>query len=145
MRKLIILGLSILPLFSIDALARDTTHYFSISDAMATQEFKNKLDGNIRFFFGDQQYPAPTATKGEYTTSKKTNAFNKSDEGACQWALLSALITFQERAKTEGGNAVVDIVSNYKHNEFSSADKYECHAGGIVAGVALKAKVVTLP
>ena len=37
-----------------------------------------------------------------------------------------------------GANAVVDITSYYKKNEFRSASNYECYAGTFVAGVALK-------
>jgi hypothetical protein len=48
------------------------------------------------------------------------------------------------RARTEGGNAVINIVSYYKKNVFSSATEYECHAGAIIAGVALKGTVVKL-
>ena len=40
--------------------------------------------------------------------------------------------------KSRGANAVVDIVSYYKKNEFKSATNYECWAGTFVAGVALK-------
>jgi len=58
--------------------------------------------------------------------------------------MISALKELAERAKTEGGDAVVDIVSYYKKNVFSSATEYECHAGNIVAGVALKGRVVKL-
>ncbi len=145
MRKLIILTLSLCSLFSVNAAARDDGLRLSIDDAMASNNFKSKLDGKVKLFFADQHYPVPTAQRGEFTTSKKTNAFNKSDQEACEWALLSALLTLQQRAVTEGGNAVVDIVSNYKHVEFSSATEYECHAGNLMAGVALKGRVVTLP
>ena len=72
------------------------------------------------------------------TTSKKTNAFNKTDEGACSWALQSALIGMQRAAKAAGANAVVDIASNYKHVEYKNSQNYECHAGAIMAGVAIK-------
>ncbi|MBR9911151.1 MAG: excinuclease ATPase subunit [Gammaproteobacteria bacterium] len=128
-----------------DALARDTTHYFSISDAMSSRDFKEKLNPNIQFYFGDQSYSKPISRIGEFITNKKTNAFGKSDNRACEWVLLSALITLQERALAEGGNAVVDIVSYYKRNVYSSEDKFECHAGAIMAGVALKGNVVKLP
>jgi len=33
---------------------------------------------------------------------------------------------------------VVDIVSNYKHVEYKDSSKYECHAGAVIAGVAIK-------
>lgn len=45
---------------------------------------------------------------------------------------------FQESAKAKGANAVIDITSYFKKNEFRSASNYECHAGNIMSGVALK-------
>lgn len=145
MRGIIFLTLVVCGFFSISATARDTTHHLSINAAMATSDFKEKLTGEVKFFFSGQKYPSPSATAGEYVTNKKTNAFNKSDEEACRWVFLSALISLQERALAEGGNAVVDITNYYKRNEFASATDYECHAGAIMAGVALKGRVVTLP
>ena len=47
----------------------------------------------------------------------------------------------QEKARELGANAVVDMVSYYKKNEMKSAAEYECHAGAVVAGVALKGTV----
>ena len=75
---------------------------------------------------------------GEDVTNKKTNAANKSDAEACRWVALSALRALQDGAKSRGANAVVDIVSYYKKNEFKSSTNYECYAGTILAGVALK-------
>ena len=145
MRQFIAYVICFCCLYSVSAFARDTTHHFSIADAMASSDFREKLNPDIRFFFGEQSYPAPTSQKGEFITNKKTNAFAKSDLRACEWVLLSALLSLQERALLEGGNAVVDIISFYKRNEFSSESKYECHAGTVMAGVALKGRVVTLP
>jgi uncharacterized protein YbjQ (UPF0145 family) len=51
----------------------------------------------------------------------------------------------QERARREGGNAVINIVSNYKDIPFSSETQYECGAGNVVGGVALRGEVVQLP
>jgi hypothetical protein len=59
--------------------------------------------------------------------------------------MLSALIDLQDAARKQGGNAVVNIVSFYKKNEFSSPTDYDCHAGAFVAGVALKGDIVKLP
>jgi len=75
---------------------------------------------------------------GEDVTNKKTNAANKSDAEACRWVALSALRALQDGARSRGANAVVDIVSYYKKNEFKSSTNYECYAGTILAGVALK-------
>ena len=51
----------------------------------------------------------------------------------------TALKALQEGAKDRGANAVIDIVSYFKKNEFRSATHYECYAGNIMSGVAFKA------
>ena len=68
----------------------------------------------------------------------------KSDKEACDWAMLSAIKAFQIKAKSLGANAIVNIRSNYKHGAFSSTEQYECGAGNVMAGVALKADFVKL-
>jgi len=42
------------------------------------------------------------------------DSFFKSDEGARQWAFLSALLALRQRAKQEGGDVVINVVSFYK-------------------------------
>jgi uncharacterized protein YbjQ (UPF0145 family) len=81
---------------------------------------------------------------GEFATNKKTNAFGKSDLEACQHVFLSAVIELQERARKEGGNAVINIKSNYKNEVRESATEFTCGAGAVIAGVALTGEVVTL-
>ena len=126
------------------ALSRDTKHLLSIEEAMASADFQERLDPDIGFYFGDQAHPQVKDTKGNYVSNKKTNAFNKSDEEACKWVLLSALLSFQDRVRAEGGNAVINLESYYKKNTYRSDTQYECHAGAIIAGVALRGDVVTL-
>ena len=125
--------------------ARDTTHYLPIRDAINLGKAKGELGNDIRFYFGNQPHPPVVATfsKG-ITTNKKTNSANKSDEAACSWAMLSALIQMQHAARKQGGNAVVNIESYYNKNAFRNNDKYECHAGNIMAGVVLKGDIVKL-
>ena len=124
--------------------ARDTRNMFVLSEALETEGAKSKLDSNIRFYFGKQSHPAIEKNFGEVMTNKKTNAFNKTDKRACEWAFLSAMISFQDRVIREGGNAIVNIRSFYKRNEISSETEYECGAGGIMAGVTFKGDVVKL-
>lgn len=71
-------------------------------------------------------------------TNRKTNAFGKSDEKACDWAAQSALISLQEAARKAGANAVINIISYYKKVENADPVNYECHAGAVIAGVALR-------
>jgi hypothetical protein len=44
--------------------------------------------------------------------------------------------------QTIGANAVVNIVSFYQKNVMSSPTEFECHAGAVIAGVALKGDFV---
>ena len=66
----------------------------------------------------------------------------KSDKEACEWVMLSALKALQQRAITENMDAVVNIESNYKHRHFASETEFECGAGALMAGVALKGTLV---
>lgn len=123
------------------AQARDTKHLFPIAEAMNSAAAKEQLNGNVKFYFGKNSAKYQRAM-GTYTANRKTNAFNKSDDEACRWVFLSALLALQDRAIAEGGNAVVDIHSYYKKNAMHSADSYECHAGAFMSGVALRGTVV---
>jgi hypothetical protein len=124
--------------------ARDTDYKLKIDEVLQSPDAKEKLKPDVKFFFGSQKAPAGKGL-GSFVTNKKTNSFGKPDEVACHWAMLSALMELQERAQKEGGNAVVNVISYYKKDEFSSDTEYECHAGAFVAGVALKGTVVKLP
>ncbi|MCG5258766.1 excinuclease ATPase subunit [Cupriavidus gilardii] len=125
-------------LVSAPASARDTKYLLPIQDVLNMPEAREKLDGSVRFFFAGQRTPKVLETKGSDVSNRKTNGVGKSDEEACRWAALSALLSFQDKAKTMDANAVVNLVSYYKKNEMASADQYECHAGAVVVGVALK-------
>lgn len=129
---------------TLPAQARDTEYKLPIQDITNMADYQDKIGTEVRFFFGDQKAPAIEQRLGEYTTNKKTNAFNKSDEEACRWVMLSALVSLKEKALQLGGNAVVGIKSYYKKDEFSSSTEYECHAGALMSGVALKGTVVKL-
>lgn len=125
--------------------ARDTTHFLPFDQAVQEAMKAGRLDGSVKFYLaGNKPAGSVNVIKSGVTTSQKTNAFNKSDEEACSWALQSALIRLQSAAKQAGANAVVNIVSNYKNVVYSDKQKYECHAGAIMAGVALKADLVKL-
>lgn len=145
MRLILSLCLVLATVFSGTALARDTRHLLSIEEAMNSSAFQERLNPEVRFYFGDSAHPTPQKRLGEYVTNKKTNAVGKSDRQACEWVFLSALLSLEQRALSEGGNAVVNVRSYYKKNVFSSTTEYECHAGAVIAGVALIGDVVRLP
>lgn len=126
------------------ACARDEHNMYPLEDALNTPAAKEKLDPSVKLYFGQQPTPKVAKELGEWKTNKKTNSFNKSDKEACEWVFLSAVLELQERARNEGGNAVVGIKSNYKNIERSSETEYMCGNGALMAGTAFKGTVVKL-
>lgn len=139
-----LLPLALAALFALPAVARDDHQMYPLKDALSTPAAQEKLDKEVRLFFGNQSHPKVAKTFGEWKTNKKTNGFNKSDKEACEWTFLSAALELQERARKEGGDAVINIKSNYKSEEHSSNDEYMCGSGALMSGVALKGTVVKL-
>lgn len=125
--------------------ARDDVSEFSIQEAMSQEQAKEVLGSDVRFYFGGQTHGSVLKSWGEVSTNKKTNAFLKSDQEACTWAFLSAMVALRNRTLKEGGNAVINIKSNYQSNTVSSITTFQCGAGNVLAGVALKGTVVKLP
>jgi hypothetical protein len=125
--------------------ARETRHKFPIEAALTKAQASGQLAPGIKLFFGTQKHGKPTAQLGPARTNKKTNFFNKTDVEGCEWAFLSAMISLTQYAQKVGGNAVVNIRSNYKNNVFSSETEYECGAGNVTGGTAFIGDVVKLP
>ncbi|MBX8469259.1 excinuclease [Pseudomonas sp. RIT778] len=130
--------------------ARDTAVYLPFDKAVAEATRTGKIDGSVKFYLAGNAL-AGNAPAGKVTvvspgavTNKKTNAFNKTDQEACEWVVQSAIISLHQAAKSAGANAVTNIVSFYKSNERKDAKTYECHAGAIMAGVALKGDLATV-
>ncbi len=144
MNRLYILLLLCLLFIPSVTFARDDIGSYSIQDALDSEQSKTKLGNDIKFYFGDQSHGKILKNYGVFKSNKKTNAFNKSDLNACQRSFLSAMISLKNRAITEGGNAVINIKSNYRNNLTSSEDTFQCGAGAFIAGVALVGTVVTL-
>ncbi len=70
--------------------ARDSKPIFPIAPALEVKDAKEKLDGSVKFYFGDQETPKVLTKLGTDVTNQKTNKFGKSDERACNWVFLSA-------------------------------------------------------
>jgi len=144
--KFIIPTISVLTLSlcAASANARNDVMDYSIADALASEQAKNILGTDIQFYFGDQPHGEVAKHYSEYGTNLKTNGVNKSDKEACEWVFISTLKSLRDRAKSVGGNAVINIRSNYKNNLTSSATTFRCGSGAIMSGVALTGEIVTL-
>jgi len=130
--------------FSSNAHARDDHFMLPLKDVMARASAEHMINDSVKYFFGKTKHPKAKTNFGEASTNKKTNAFNKTDIEACQWAFLSAIKQLHTKAVSLGANAVVNIRSNYKNNLISSETEYQCGAGTFVAGVALKADFIKI-
>lgn len=132
------------------SLLPDTGHatnllYMPFEKVVADAIRVGRLDGSVQFYLAGNQPAGPMRRLvSDVATNKKTNGFNKSDNDACEWVLQSALITLQAAAKKAGANAVTNIVSYYKHHVRKDLNTYECHAGVLMAGVALRGDLVRL-
>lgn len=126
------------------AYARDDHNLYSIAEAMSTEDAKAKLNQGYTFKFAGQRHGKVSKRFGEFMSNKKANGFGKSDKAACQRAFLSAMLSFQDRISKEGGNAVINIRSYYRKNNFKSDTEFMCGNGAIMAGVTFLGDVVTL-
>jgi len=122
--------------------ARDDRIMLPIRDALDAPDAKAKLDRGIRLHFGGGSPGVVAKDLGVWKSNKKANAFLRDDKVACERAFLSALLSLQERARKMGGNAVINITSNYRNVPTSSGSEYMCGAGNLMAGVALKGRVI---
>ena len=139
------MGMTVLTIIGVPAgpvAARDDRIMLPIRDALDAQEAKARLDRGVRLQFGPGFGGSVAKDLGVWKTNKKTNAFLKDDKKACEWAFLSAVLSLQERARKMGGNAVINITSNYKNAPTSSGSQYMCGAGSLMAGVALTGRVI---
>lgn len=120
--------------------ARNDSLMLSVEQALSTADAKAKLGDNILFYFGEAKPSKIKQPFGTDTTTRKTNAFNKSDEEACQWAFLSAMIALKEKAQRLGANAVINIRSYSDRVEKRSNTEFECRVGALIASVTLRAE-----
>jgi uncharacterized protein YbjQ (UPF0145 family) len=126
------------------ACARNTAVTVTLQSVLDMPEAQGKLDGSVKFYLAGAPTPKVLKKFGEDTSNAKTNAFNKTAEEACRWNALSALLKFQEHAKRQGANAIVNLVSYDRHENFSSPTDIQCSDGAFMAGIALKGTYATV-
>lgn len=119
-------------LSSLSALAADQVVTVSFeSIAAIPSKSGEKLDPSL-FSFG------PAVPGEEDTGHASSNAFGKSKEEACRWALLGTFLKFQSKAKA-AGKKVVGVRTYAGEKGESSNANCVCLAGGIVVRSTIKA------
>ncbi|PFH09562.1 hypothetical protein BCF11_1959 [Collimonas sp. PA-H2] len=101
--------------------------------------------GDMAFVFGSAIPEGMTVLPGEIVIRGEIQPSFKNgyeDDIVCNKALKQALVYLVQRARANGANAVVGIVSYYNHGAImDSVSDYECHAGTTRAVVDLKARL----
>jgi uncharacterized protein YbjQ (UPF0145 family) len=141
-RKTTLIALVLVLGSSSSGFARDAIENFSIKHALETADAREKLDPKIKLSFGNWKHGAVVKSLGEWKSYKKSNGVGRPNEVACQRAFLSAVISLQQRASKMGGNAVIDIKSDYDNKKTSSDTTYVCGSGILMSAVALFGTVV---
>lgn len=131
--------------WSAAALAGDQNPVFPIKNALDKgQQYKDKIGSDIALYFGPQKTPNVVSRIGEWTSTRNSNSANKPDQEACDIAFISAVIALQDRARKEGGNAVINIKSLSRVGETVSESEYICTSGRVIARVQLRGTATTL-
>ncbi|MHC8389788.1 hypothetical protein ACYZTM_17520 [Pseudomonas sp. MDT2-39-1] len=110
------------------------------------------LDGSVKFYLAGEALPTQVRKLNAVSSSRKTDAEDKSAEDACFWALQSTLATLQSKAKKAGANAVINIAGINKRDLSQDTGNYQCSDDGerpglealkaVVSGVALRGNLV---
>jgi uncharacterized protein YbjQ (UPF0145 family) len=121
--------------------AGDKIETYPVKDVIEDPQYAEKLAG-VTFYFGSTRAPAVIRSFGETRTNKKTNGFGKSHATSCHIVMASALIGLAADARARGGDAVINIKSNFKNNLTVSNTDFTCGVGALISGVALVGEVV---
>jgi uncharacterized protein YbjQ (UPF0145 family) len=124
------------------AWARATFLDIPVQEAKESPYGAKLLD--VPFYMHGQAHPKVARDLGVFSADRRTSGFARSDRKACHIAFVSAVVSLQERARKQGGNAVIDIRSVTRSNPLSSATEFRCVAGNMVVDVALEGRVVKL-
>jgi len=120
-----------------DAKGRRATQVWKIADFENNAEYMARLEG-FRFQWGG----GGGASMGTTETRRSTSGFGKSDEAACQWALLSALLALKADAQARGGSRVVNLRSFAEGTDFVSTTEYQCISGATNSRVYIRGTIV---
>ena len=107
--------------------------------AIGKTSTRAQIKDDIALYFGKQKTP-PVVKKLWEGDSSQTSS-RRSQQERCETAFASAIIRLQNKARTEGGNAVINITSGSGE---SSETEFTCTAGRMMSRVHLRGTVVTL-
>jgi len=122
------------------AFAKSEIQLHSIDELLASEAFQSRL-GNFQFSFGNEILGKPV---GIANVKRATNGIGKTDQEACEWAMISALLVLKQEAQTRNGIAVEAIQSTVTGTDYISATHYQCRTGHTNSRVLLKGTITAL-
>ena len=133
----LVLGL-LLPL---GAQARETELFVSAEGAVNSEHAVGYLL-DVPFFL--KGLPGAPTGKALFTVTSEqaTRGAFRSDTASCRIAFLTALRKLQERARRDGGDAVVNIVSVTRDVRTESPTDFRCVAGAMIVHVGLEGTIL---
>ena len=129
MKNALVVALAVL---SVPAFAADQVVTVSFESIAAIPSKSGERLDPALFSFG------PAVPGDEDTGHASSNAFGKSKEEACKWALLGTFLKFQNKAKASG-RKVVGVRTYAGEKGESSNANCVCLAGGMVVRSTIKA------
>lgn len=132
-----LLFIAALLIFSLSTQARDDKEMYDAKSVIERGISEGIFDNSVSFYFGTSPHPKAIKTLGSVRSNKKTNAFNKTDKEACDWAFLSVIKAMHAQAKKVGADSIINIRSNYRNIQVIDNSRFQCGAGAFIAGTAL--------
>ena len=137
------LGISlILAMSAAPALARNTEVLLDAKTAVEQQGKGDLL--NIPFYMKGATHKKVIKTIGNWSSTRKGRGAFQSDDDACNRTFVTALKSLQQRALKEGGNAIINVTSWTKNQNYENEKNFRCIAGSMIVHVAIKGDVVML-
>ena len=124
--------------------ARNEFQPFSINEAVAAPGAAAQLDSTVKLYFGGQSATNVAKTLRDILVVRRVNTVLNKGDAACRSAFVEAIGFLQKAARAAGGNAVINIRSNFKNNERSSEVDYDCSVGSFRSVVSLKGTTAVL-
>lgn len=122
--------------------ARETEHFFEVSQAVTSKLGRTKLLDVPFYMKGQEGAPEATQQLGTWTQERSSRGGLRGDKKSCDVAFLSAMIALQESAKKDGADAIINVVSATRGKTTESPTHYRCVAGAAIVHVAVSGDVV---
>src|SRR6267142_1773802 len=113
--------------------------------ALNSDEIKKALGDDVAFYLSGATTPTIQKTFQAVSDRSTTVRGSGTPQKTCLRVLLKVLQSFQNQARRQGGNSVVNIISDYRNKEVANSSTIECYTGDVVMGhVTLKGMVAVV-